>query len=362
MEKAASAMRKGLLSHPFLRFLAGRLLFYLVAIWAGFTMTFFIPRLMPGNPIDMMLQPQQATMPALGGGTMPGLGVGRAEQFAKIRAELERFFGFDRPIHQQYLAFWRGLFRGDLGPSYTFAMRPVAEIVSRALVFSLALVLPVLLLSFMLGNWIGSVAAFSQRGTSNLVYYASLVFAQMPFYWFAMILSFVLALKAGWFPFYGWHSAELTPNWSFSFILNVAWHYTLPFLALLVGSVGIWTTGMFSMTIYEMRSDYILYCQQLGFRPRKLRIYAKRNAMLPQYTGINLILGSLIGQTALTEIVFGWPGLGTLGFRAVMNRDYPLLLGTFLVTVAVVLVGNFLMDLLYGILDPRIRTGYVEAR
>lgn len=361
MEKMALPRKKGAISHPFLRFLVSRALFYLVAIWVGFTMTFFIPRLMPGNPVDRMLQPQQATIPTLGGGTMSGIGGGRAEHFAKIRADLERFFGLDRPLHQQYLAYWRGLFRGDLGPSYTFAMRPVAEVVSRALMFSLALVLPVLLLSFVLGNWIGSVAAFSQRGASNLVYYLSLAFAQMPFYWFAMILSFLFALKARWFPFYGWHSAELAPSWSPGFVLNVAWHYTLPFLALLIGSIGIWTTGMWSMMIYEMRSDYILYCQQLGFRPRKLRIYAKRNAMLPQYTGINLVLSGLIGQTALTEIVFGWPGLGTLGFSAVMNRDYPLLMGTFLVTLVVVLLGNFLMDLLYGFIDPRIRTGYVEA-
>jgi len=358
IERLVFLARRGLFSHPFVRFLGSRGAFYLIAILAGFTMTFFIPRAMPGNPVDMMLQPQSSQMPGLGRGASPS--EGRAADFARIRADLEGFFGFDRPLHQQYFAFWHGLFRGDLGPSYTFGMRPVSRLVSRGLMFSLSLVLPVLLISFFVGNWIGATAAFSQKWGSSSVYYASLVFSQMPFYWFAMFLSFLLALNAGWFPSYGWHSPELTPGWSLGFILNAAWHYTLPFLALLVGSIGIWTVGMWSMTLYEMRSDYILYSQQLGFRKRKLRSYAKRNAMLPQYTGVNLVLSGLIGQTMITEIVFGWPGLGTLGFRAVMNRDFPLLMGTFLVTVVIVLLGNFFMDILYGIVDPRIRTGYVE--
>jgi peptide/nickel transport system permease protein len=345
-------------AHPFVRFLVSRGTFYLLAIVAGFTMTFFIPRLMPGNPVDMMLRPAQPGLPGLAGGASPA--VGRAADFARIRAALEEFFGLDKPLHQQYLVFWQRLFRGDLGPSFAFSMQPVAEIVGRALLFTLVLVVPVLLLSFYLGNYIGASAAISQRGVSSLVYYGSLFFAQMPFYWFAMILSFLLALKAGLFPFYGWHSPELLPNWSLSFLMNVAWHYALPFLALLIGSIGTWTVGMWSMMLYEMRSDYILYCQQLGFRKRTLKKYAKRNAMLPQYTGFNLVLSGLIGQTVITEVVFGWPGLGSLGYRAILSRDYPLLMGTFLVTVVVVLLGNFLMDILYGLIDPRIRTGYVE--
>lgn len=347
-----------ILSHPFVRFILSRGAFYLLAIVAGFTMTFFIPRLMPGNPVDMMIQPQPTGLPGLSGGGTPA--AGRAADFARIRAALEEFFGLDKPLHQQYLVFWQRLFLGDLGPSYAFSMRPVSEIVGRALLFTLVLVLPVLLISFYLGNSIGASAAVSQRWGSNLVYYGSLFFSQTPFFWFAMILSYLLALKAAWFPFYGWHSPELLPNWSWSFILNVAWHYALPFLALLIGSIGTWTVGMWSMMLYEMRSDYVLYCQQLGFRKKTLKKYAKRNAMLPQYTGINLVLSGLIGQTMITEVVFGWPGLGSLGYKAVLNRDYPLLMGTFLVTVVIVLLGNFLMDILYGLVDPRIRTGYVE--
>ncbi|MEN3010667.1 MAG: ABC transporter permease [Candidatus Bipolaricaulaceae bacterium] len=357
-EVRARGAQRALLGHPFVRFVLGRGAFYLVAIVAGFTMTFFIPRLMPGNPVDMMLRPSQPGLPGLAGGASPA--VGRAADFARIRAALEEFFGFDRPLHHQYLVFWQRLFRGDLGPSFAFNMRPVSEVVGRALLFTLVLVLPVLVLSFYLGNAIGAAAAVSPRWGSSLVYYGSLVFAHMPFYWFAMILSFVFALKAGWFPFYGWHSPELLPNWSLNFVLDVARHYALPFLALLVGSIGTWTVGMWSMMLYEMRSDYILYCQQLGFRKKTLKNYAKRNAMLPQYTGFNLVLSGLIGQTVITEVVFGWPGLGSLGYRAILSRDYPLLMGTFLVTVVVVLLGNFVMDILYGLIDPRIRTGYVE--
>jgi peptide/nickel transport system permease protein len=116
---------------------------------------------------------------------------------------------------------------------------------------------------------------------------------------------------------------------------------------------------MRAMTIYERQSDYIYYSQQMGFTRNKLRKYAQRNAILPMITGVPAMFGSLIGQTMLVEYVFGWPGLGTLLFSSVQAVDYPLMQGIFVFAVLVVLIGNFLIDILYGFIDPRIRTGYV---
>jgi peptide/nickel transport system permease protein len=341
-----------LIAHPFVRFFLGKVAFYVLAGVVSLTLVFLIPRLMPGNPVDLMISPS-------GTGIGPGgPGAGLTGALEQIRAVMQEHFGLDRPLHVQYVRFWQGIFRGDLGPSYAFALRPVSEIVLPALAFTLALVLPVLGISFFLGNAIGARAAFTGRW-SKLFYDVSLFLSRMPFFWFAMILVFLLGSRARLFPMHGWHTPELTPSLTLGFALNMAWHYVLPFVALLVGSVGIWTVGMRSMMLYERHADYILYCQQLGFRDKTLRKYAQRNAILPQVTGVNLILSSLIGQTMVTEVVFGWPGLGQVGFTAVLNLDYPLILGTFLVTVVVVLFGNFLVDILYGIIDPRIRTGYL---
>jgi peptide/nickel transport system permease protein len=111
------------------------------------------------------------------------------------------------------------------------------------------------------------------------------------------------------------------------------------------------------MTLYELDAGYILYAKQLGFRKNKLMSYASRNAILPQFTGLNVNLNNLIGMTMIIEMVFRWDGVGLLALNAVRSRDYFLILGTFLITMVVVIIGNFLVDIAYGFLDPRIRTG-----
>ena len=135
------------------------------------------------------------------------------------------------------------------------------------------------------------------------------------------------------------------------------YHYALPFLTLFIIYVGGWATGMRSMVIHEMDSGYVRYGEQLGFRKSKLMSYAERNAILPQFTGLNLLFNALIGETAILEVIFGWPGVGRMMFDAVLSNDYPLIFGGFLVVMVVVILGNFLIDILYGFIDPRIRVG-----
>ena len=128
--------------------------------------------------------------------------------------------------------------------------------------------------------------------------------------------------------------------------------------ALLIVYFGGWAAGMRSMMIHEMDSGYIRYSRQLGFKEETLMSYARRNAMLPQLTGLNLYFAALVGETIALEVIFGWPGIGKLMYEGAMNVDYPLILGSLLVIIIVVLLGNFLIDIIYGFIDPRIRTGH----
>ncbi len=339
---------------PFIKFVCKKGLFYLFAIFLAVSFIIVLPRFMPSNPIDLMFSPRSFATGGVGTG-----GGGLVASLAQVRQAMKAHFGLDKPLYIQYLSAWERIFQRDFGVSYHRYPILVGRLIADALPFSLVIVVPVILISFFLGNWIGSRTAFLKGKWSGLAYYVTLSISRMPFYWFAMILIFFLAAKSGWFPIYGWITPERIPAFNLNTVLDIAHHYALPFFSILLVSVGIWTVGMRSMILYEMDSDYILYSEQLGFKKDSLRRYAQRNAILPQFTGFNLVFSSLIGQTMITEIVFGWPGLGLLGYKAVLNLDFPLLLGVFMITVIVVLIGNFVVDILYGFLDPRIRTGYV---
>jgi len=329
-------------SHPFAKFILRKGAFYLIVIFIALNFIFLIPRLMPGNPIDQMIPP----------GTTD---VGRL----RLKAELERYFGLDKPWSEQYVNFWLNLLKGNLGYAVMrgYSFQPVADAVMSKLPYTLALVIPVLFIGFFLGNWIGARAAYAKGKLSDAVYYTSVITSQMPFYWFAMVLLFLLAVNARILPTGGTFSPRFIPAYDIASFIDALRHYALPFLTLLIITTGGWATGMRSMTLYELDSGYILYSRQLGFRNKKLVSYAERNAILPQFTGLNINLNNLIGMTMIIEMVFAWDGIGLLALDAIRSRDYFMMLGTFLVTMVVVIVGNFLVDVAYAFLDPRIRTG-----
>ena len=331
-----------LFKHPFAKFVTKKAIFYLIVAFIAFNAIFIIPRLMPGNPVDQLLP--------------PNIPSGERE---RLRNVLMGYYGFDKPIYEQYVNFWANLLRGDLGPGivspYTFV--PVMNVVMSRLPYTLALVIPVLLISFFVGNWIGAKAAYSKSRLSNAVYFTSVFGNILPFYWLAVVLLFLLAATAKIFPTYGTFSFMRIPGWNLETFIDLLQHYALPFLTLLIVSIGGWATGMRAMTLYELDSGYILYARQLGFRNNKLVSYAKRNAILPQFTGLIINLNNLIGMTMIIEIVFGWKGIGLLTYDAVQAADYSLIMGTFIITMVVVIFGNFLVDIVYAFIDPRIRTG-----
>jgi len=346
LEGHTTIMLKGLFAHPYVKFVAKKIVFYLIVSFVALNFIFFIPRFMPGDPVSFLI-------PRRGSSAMT------SELYEKIRSYYMHYFGLDKPLFpDQYISFWGQLFTGNLG--LCFPPRwplPVAEAILPRLPYTLALVIPVLILSYFLGNWIGAKAAFVRSKWSELVYFFSISSNQLPSFWFGMVLVFLLATKAGLFPDVGYMTIGRIPAWDLATFIDMLWHYFLPFLSLFIVYLGGWSMGMLSMIIHEMDSGYVRYSEQLGFRKSKSMSYAKRNAMLPQFTGINLYLNALIGETLIIEVIFGWPGIGRLMYESVINKNSPLILGTFLIIMVVVILGNFLIDILYGFMDPRIRTG-----
>ena len=161
----------------------------------------------------------------------------------------------------------------------------------------------------------------------------------------------------GLFPVSGAYDFSLQPAWTWEFTRSFLSHWFLPFLTLFLVSFGGWAIGMRNLIIYELESEYASYLRSLGAPSRLVRGYAYGNAELPQMTGLALALGVMVGGALVTEIVFGYPGVGSLALTAIQNRDYFLLQGIFLFIIVGVLVANFIVDLAYVMVDPRTRTG-----
>ncbi|MFC9090538.1 ABC transporter permease [Nocardiopsis dassonvillei] len=321
------------------RYIGRKLFVYLLTFIVAVTINWMIPRFMPGDPIRSMLSRAS---------------VGDPEALAAMTAYYEEVFGLDKPLHEQYLSFWAGLFQGDLGVSVMLYPEPVTDVIMRAVPYTLGLLLPAILLSWVIGNRFGAFAARSKT-LDNTLLPIGYVLTATPYMWLALLLAWSLGIVAGIFPASGGYSFSLRPEFSWLFISSLITHWFLPFLSMFLVALGGWAIGMRNMIIYELDADYSNYLQALG-APRKLvRRYAFRNAMLPQITGLAVQLGTIIAGSLLTEIVFNYPGLGKLILDSLESRDFFLLQGVFLFVVVGVLIANFIIDIVYVLIDPRTR-------
>jgi peptide/nickel transport system permease protein len=334
---------KNYLTHPFLFFILKKLLFYSIVLIVSLTLIFFMPRALPGDPATRILPAQRPT-----------------ETYDDYQARVRSFneyYNLDDPILTQYFDYWINFFQGDLGPTFTHPGKNTIDILTPAIIFTFSIIIPVVLISFYFGNWIGSKSAYDPKSkTSKLSYYTAMLAQSTPFYWMAIIFFWFFVFQNNIFD-YGFSKAGTQPTFSLSFILDTLKYYFLPFITLLIGFTGGWATGMRSMTLYELESSYLLYAKQLGFQDKSIRNYAKRNAILPQVTGLNLRLGDAIGATLVLEWVFGWPGVGDILLTSALSQDFPLMMGSSIILVFIVIIGNLIIDILYGFIDPRIQTG-----
>jgi peptide/nickel transport system permease protein len=322
------------------RYLTRKLCIYLVTFWVAVTIDWAIPRFMPGDPIQQLLSRMQA---------QPG-----AQQI--LTSYYTKAFGFDVPLWKQYLNFWAALFRGDLGRSIMDFPTPVSTLIWGALPYTLALLVPAILLSFWAGNKVGALAA-RRKSLDNGVLPFAYVLTSTPQMWLGIVLAWLFASTLRWFPVSGAYSLSMQPEWSTQFVESFLYHWVLPFLALFLVAFGGWAIGMRNLIIYELEADYSHYLASLGAPTKLVRRYAYRNALLPQITGLALALGAVVAGAIVVEIVFSYPGLGTLTLQAIQNRDYFLIQGIFLFVIIGVLIANFVIDIAYVMIDPRTRAG-----
>jgi peptide/nickel transport system permease protein len=322
------------------RYFGRKLLIYAVTFFVAVTIDWMIPRFMPGDPIQTMLA--RASL--------------RPEANHALQAYYTNVFGLDLPVWQQYLNFWTALLHGDLGVSIWLFPQPVTKVIMRAIPYTIALLIPAILLSWFAGNKFGAYAA-RRKWLDNTVLPVGYVLTATPYMWLGILLAWLLATVAGIFPIAGGYSFALEPSWSWAFLGSLLRHWFLPFASLFLVGFGGWAIGMRNLIIYELEADYAHYLESLGAPRRLVRRYAFRNALLPQLTGLALQLGVIVAGALVTEIVFSYPGLGYLILQAINNQDFFLIQGAFLFIIVGVLLANFLVDVVYVMVDPRTRTG-----
>ena len=322
------------------RYFGRKLFVYLLTFFVAATIAWLIPRFMPGNPVQSLLSRSHVTPEAL----------------PSLQAYYENLFGLDKPFLAQYANFWGALLHGDLGRSVYLSGSPVTQVIMGAVPYTLALLIPAILLSYWAGNKFGAMAA-RRPLLDNAVLPIGYVLTATPYMWLAIVIAWVLGTIVGIFPISGGYSYALEPTLSWTFISSLLSHWVMPFMSLFLVQFGGWAIGMRNLIIYELDADYSRYLNALGAPSRLIRRYAYRNALLPQVTGLALSLGVVVAGALVTEIVFAYPGLGKLLLAAVQNEDYFLLQGIFLFVIAGVLVANFLVDIAYVVIDPRTRVG-----
>lgn len=323
-----------------MRYVTRRIIFYLIAIFASLTINFLIPRLMPGDPASAMFARFQGQM--------------RPEAIAALREA----FGFTQePLLTQYVKYLTHVVQGDFGISISYFPSPVTEVIKLGFLWTILLAGTAVIISFVLGSFLGMIGAWKRGGFVDSVLPPSLTFiGSFPYFFLAMTALFFFSFRLGLFPLRHAYSDNLTPELSLPFLLDVLWHMALPGLCIVLVSMGGWMLTMRSTMITTLAEDYVTLADAKGLPQRRIMFnYAARNAMLPNITAFGMALGFVLSGQLLTEIVFAYPGLGYMLLQAVRTQDYPLMQGLFLMITFAVLGANLVVDLLYIRLDPRVR-------
>ena len=323
-----------------MKYLLQRIAFYAFTAWAAITLNFFIPRMIPGDPVKSLLARFQGQM--------------NSDSIESLYV----LFGIDKnaSIWSQYVDYWKQLAHGDLGLSFTAFPSPVSGVISDALPWTVILVGITTIISFLLGTGLGVLAGWRRGSWVDGLLPTTTFLSSVPYFWLGLLAIYVLAGPDSFFPASGGYEPGLLPAWDAYFVPSALQHSLLPALTILVSSVSGWILSMRNMMVTVSAEDYITVAHAKGLPERRVAMsYAARNALLPNVSGFALSLGFIVGGTLLVEIVFSYPGLGFLLFRAVGAKDYPLMQGIFLVITISVLVANLLADVAYLLLDPRTR-------
>ncbi|GAA3732293.1 ABC transporter permease [Plantactinospora mayteni] len=320
-----------------------RFAFFVATLWAAVTLNFLIPRLQPGDPAEAIVSRL----------------AGRNEAIdpAQVRAVRIMLGAPDGSLLEQYVQYLGAVARGDFGVSYSYFPYSVTHMIGQTLLWTVILVGVTQVISFVVGTLLGTWAAYRRNSrVDSIITLGSTFLGTLPFFWLALLLIYVFAITLRWFPERGGYGGGSTPGWSWLFVSDAIQHSVLPATALLItGPIG-WIIGMRNNMVQSLGEDHARLALARGLPRRRIALtYGARLAILPNVTGFAIALGGILGGTVLVESVFNYPGMGRLLLEAVSNRDFPLMQAIFLFTTIGVLVANFLADVLYGVLDPRVR-------
>ena len=317
--------------------------FYLVALWAALTLNFLIPRLLPGNPVDILL----AKLQQRGGVVTPS-----------TRRSYELLLGGDssQSLPAQYWNYLINIVHGDLGVSVTYFPAKVTDVIGSSLPWTIMLVGIATVVATVVGVSLGAIVGWKRGTWLDSLVPATTVLSAVPYFWLALILVYVFASTLNIFPAQGGYDVVLDPGWDREFIMSSLRYGFLPAATIVIASLGGWLLGMRNMMVSTLSEDYILTAQAKGLSEgRILRNYAARNAVLPSVAGFAISLGFVVSGSIVTEQVFSYPGIGSKLLAAVTNNDYALMQGIFLFITLAVLCANLIVDLFYGVIDPRTR-------
>ncbi len=325
-----------------MNYVVKRMVFYVLAFLFAVTINFFLPRMMPGDPIQSFI----ARLVQNGGQITP-----------ETISALEALYGYSTstPLYQQFFGYVQSILSAEWGMSTRF-FQPVTEVLGRATLWTLLLVGVYLVISYTISTLAGIYVAW-RRGTriDSFITIGSVVISSIPGVVMALGLYFVFASNLGWFPTGYAYSPQLDPGMNWEWISSVLYHLALPLGAMVLLGLG-GVMGMRSNMINQLGEDFIVMGWAKGVPDKKVMFfYGARNAMLPMITSFAMSIGTIFGGSLIIEIIFNYPGLGQIMYQAMMARDYPLIQGYLLMMTIMVLVANFIADLLLFLFDPRLR-------
>jgi peptide/nickel transport system permease protein len=324
-------------------FFLPRFVQWLVVIFVGVTITFLIPRLSPINPVDQAMA------------RLSNFQNASPEATVQLRQSLEDLYGVKGSIFEQYVNFWKRVVRGDLGPSFFAFPETVTDLIGVSIWWTVGLLGTSTILAWLLGLMLGSLAGyFPNRWWSRLLEASVITIYPVPYYILAFVLLMLLTYYLPIFPLVG--GGQGVPRLTLDYIGSVLFHSFLPALSIVIGATAFRFIVSRALSSTEKSSDYVQYAEMAAIPKRKILLsYVMRNTMLPQVTDLGLSLGSIFEGALITEVVFGYPGLGYTLYNAVNSSDYNLIMGITLLSIVGIASASLLIDLSYPLFDPRVR-------
>ena len=324
------------------RYFLNKLAWFLVTFACAFVLNFILPRLMPGDPVRAIV-------------SRLAQGMSNATGAQAIYQQYADLFGTNRPMLEQFFLYIRNVLQGNFGYSFSQYPRTVATVLQNSIWWTICLQFPAIIVGWLIGNTLGALAAYLKGGFDRVLMPISIFLGGFPAFGMAVFLLVIFGVDLKWLPTSGGYGFDLVPGFTWSFLWSVIVHYQLPFWSIVLIAIGGQAIGMRSMAIYELNADYVKYSRFMGIKDRTIVRYVFRNAMLPQITGLALSLGTMVGGALVAEIIFSYPGFGYTLMNAILGQDYPLISGATLILTTMVLLANFLIEIFYGIIDPRIK-------